>query len=155
MTPYEWLTCQEPQRLLGFLLERGKLTERRCRLFGCACDRPANVSRGRAKVAAQRLRRELGGVNAAQCHLLRDIFFNPFRAKPAIPAAVRAWDDGCVVNLAAAIYEQRDFSHESVGVLGDALEEAGMTDEEVLGHCRQQGAHVRGCWLVDLLTARE
>jgi hypothetical protein len=69
---------------------------------------------------------------------------------------VLAWNEGCVVKLAAGIYQDRDFSQERMGVLGDALEEAGVTDEEVLGHCRGLAAgHVRGCWLVDLLTGRE
>ena len=34
-------------------------------------------------------------------------------------------------------------------LLGDALEEGGCTDEEVLSHCREPGGHVRGCWLLD------
>jgi hypothetical protein len=35
--------------------------------------------------------------------------------------------------------------------LGDALEEAGCSDEEILAHLRGPGPHVRGCWVVDLL----
>jgi hypothetical protein len=93
---------------------------------------------------------------ACQCILLRDIFFDPFRTQPVIPAAVLAWNEGCVVKLATSIYEECNFAQERMGVLADALEEAGVTDEEILGHCRGLAAvHVRGCWLVDFLTGRE
>jgi hypothetical protein len=39
-------------------------------------------------------------------------------------------------------------------VLADALEEAGCTDAALLDHLRGPGIHVRGCWVVDALTAR-
>jgi hypothetical protein len=39
-------------------------------------------------------------------------------------------------------------------VLADALEEAGCDDTDILGHCWQPGPHVRGCWVVDVLTGR-
>jgi hypothetical protein len=94
------------------------------------------------------LRREVE--RAAQAVLLRDIFPNPFRIKPSIPAAALAWNDGCVVKLARAIYDEGTFDR--LPVLGDALEEAGVTDEAILGHCRDStDVHVRGCWLLDLL----
>jgi hypothetical protein len=94
---------------------------------------------------------------ATQAVLVRDIFGPwPFRGKPTIAEGVLAFDNGCVVKLAAGIYEGRDFSQQRLGVLADALEEAGVTDEVVLGHCRREGAaHVRGCWLVDLLLGKE
>ena len=88
-----------------------------------------------------------------QSALLRDLFFNPFRPSPIIAAGVLAWNNRCVVKLATSIYQEAAF--DSFPILGDALEEAGVTDQEVLGHCRQGGAHVRGCWLVDLLMSRE
>jgi hypothetical protein len=91
----------------------------------------------------------------AQAALLRDIFGNPFRAQPTLAATVLAWDDGCIVKLASGIYQEQDFSPERMGVLADALEEAGVTNEEVLGHLRGPGVHVRGCHVVDLLTGRE
>lgn len=37
MTDAEWLACDDPERLLGFL--RGKASERKLRLFACACCR--------------------------------------------------------------------------------------------------------------------
>jgi hypothetical protein len=87
--------------------------------------------------------------------LLRDIFFSPFRPPAVVAEDVIAWNEGCVVKLATGIYEDRDFSQERMGVLADALEEAGVTDDEVLGHLRGAGAHCRGCWVIDLLTGRE
>jgi hypothetical protein len=46
------------------------------------------------------------------------------------------------------VYDERAFDR--MPVLGDALEEAGCTDEGVLSHCRS-GVHARGCWVVDAL----
>ena len=37
----------------------------------------------------------------------------------------------------------------------DALLDAGCGDEEILAHCRSGGEHVRGCWVLDLLLAKE
>jgi hypothetical protein len=90
---------------------------------------------------------------AAQTDLLRCIAGNPFRAKPSLSAALLAWDDDCIVKLATGIYEEQDFSPERMGVLADALEEAGVTDE-VLGHCRGLARHCRGCWVVDACLGR-
>jgi hypothetical protein len=39
-------------------------------------------------------------------------------------------------------------------VLADALEEAGCSEAELLGHLRGLGPHVRGCWAVDLLLGK-
>jgi hypothetical protein len=91
-----------------------------------------------------------------QAALLRDIFGSvAFRPRPAITAGVLVWNDGCVVKLARAIDEERDFSEGRMNVLADTLEEAGCTDAEILSHCRAPGAHVRGCWLIDCLTERD
>src|SRR5262249_11299756 len=89
-----------------------------------------------------------------QADLLRDIVGPlPFRPVTLAPS-VRTWNSGCVAKIAATIYAEAPFDR--LPVLGDALEEAGVTDQEVLGHCHRLGAvHVRGCWLVDLLTGRE
>jgi hypothetical protein len=82
---------------------------------------------------------------AAQAGLLRDLFGNPFR-----PAALdRRWRTADVVGLARAIYADRAF--ERLPVLADALMDAGCADEAVLTHCRSEGPHARGCWVVDLI----
>lgn len=83
-----------------------------------------------------------------QCDLLRCIFGNPFRPIAINPAWL-AWNGGMVQKVAQAIYEERAFDR--MPILADALEEAGCTNQDILGHCRQPGEHVRGCWVVDLL----
>lgn len=88
---------------------------------------------------------------AALCHLIRDLFDNPFR--PAIiDTAWLAWNDATVVNLARGIYDERRWS--GLPILADALEEAGCADPILLAHCRQPGTHQRGCWLVDGILGR-
>ena len=42
-----------------------------------------------------------------------------------------------------------------LAVLADALEEAGCTEADILGHLRGPGPHVRGCWVVDLILGKE
>src|SRR5205085_2535660 len=80
-------------------------------------------------------------LGARQCALLRELFGNPFRPVAAERAWL-AWEGGTVVGLARAIYDERAF--ERLPILADALEEAGCTDERMLGHCRSGGEHVRG-----------
>jgi hypothetical protein len=86
-----------------------------------------------------------------QADLLRDIFGNPFRRVTVQPSWVQ-WKDGTVLHLARSIYEDRRF--EDLPILADALEEAGCTDLDILGHCRSGGDHVRGCWVVDLVLGK-
>lgn len=83
-----------------------------------------------------------------QCHLLRDIFGNPFRPVVIDPA----WLSPNVVALARTIYEERAFDRKPE--LAEGLDAAGCHDAEILGHCRQPGPHVRGCWLVDLILGK-
>jgi hypothetical protein len=96
-----------------------------------------------------------GGTGAAnseafvQIHLLRDIFGNPFRPVALDPS----WLTPNVSALAQTIYTDRAF--DTMPVLADALEEAGCTSEDILAHCRGDGPHVRGCWVVDLLLGKE
>jgi hypothetical protein len=89
---------------------------------------------------------------AAQAALLREIVGNPFRPVTIHPTWVW-WNDGTIAKLAEAIYEER--ASDRLPILGDALEEAGCTSEELLSHCRAGGEYVRGCWAVDLLLGKE
>jgi hypothetical protein len=89
------------------------------------------------------------------CRLLRDIFGNPFCPLPPISPSVLAFHGGIAVKLATSVYDERDFSHQRMGILADALEAAGLNDQDVLGHLRGSGPHVRGCWAIDRLTGRE
>jgi hypothetical protein len=88
----------------------------------------------------------------AQAEVLRDILGNPFRPLPKVNAAWLAWEGGTVPKLAQAAYDERAFDR--LHVLADALEEAGGTDADLLGHLRGPGPHVRGCWVVDLLLGK-
>ncbi len=85
------------------------------------------------------------------CVLLRDIFGNPFR-----PASVeRSWltaNDGAAAAIARAIHDDQAFGR--LPILADALQDAGCSDEAILGHCRGPGPHARGCWVVDLLLGK-
>jgi hypothetical protein len=83
----------------------------------------------------------------AQCDLLRDIF------QPFHPVAAQAtWLTPEVTELARVMYRERTLDR--MPALADALEKAGCRDEAVLAHCGGPGPHVRGCWVLDLLTAR-
>jgi hypothetical protein len=85
---------------------------------------------------------------AARADLLRELVGNPLRPAVLDPAWL-AWRGGTLRRIARAAYDEYRF--EELPVLADALEEAGCTDPVILGHCRDGGDHVRGCWLVDLL----
>jgi hypothetical protein len=95
----------------------------------------------------------------AQAALLRDIFGPlPFHKLPPLDPSLRAWQGGLISGMAHAIYEERSLPEGTLdiarlAVLADALEEAGA-DTVLLDHLRGPGLHVRGCWLVDLLTGR-
>ncbi len=40
-------------------------------------------------------------------------------------------------------------------ILADALQDAGCNDDQILNHCRDpHAAHVRGCWVVELLLGK-
>jgi hypothetical protein len=91
--------------------------------------------------------------------LLRDVFGPlPFDEVQIEPAWL-TWNDGTLVRLAEAAYEQRHLPDGTLdpgllGVLADALEEAGCTSSEVVQHLRGPGPHVRGCFAVDLVLGK-
>jgi hypothetical protein len=85
----------------------------------------------------------------AQAVLLRDIFGNPFRPITLDLSLLTP----TLVQLAQAIYDNRAFNR--LPELADTLHDAGCDNEEILNHCRGQGPHVRGCWVVDLLLGKE
>jgi hypothetical protein len=224
MTEEEWMACADPGKMLKFLQDSGKLSERKGRLFGVACCRriwPLLIderSRTAVEVAEQHAdglvaKQELHAAYLAtvpenrnkeqewfawsathavisnpasvsakepwyqaclaieeadsrrketnvQAALLRDIF-GPLPFRPAgLPSSIRLWNDGCAVKLATALYEDRSlpsatFNPARLSILADALEEAGCTDEALLTHLRSPGPHVRGCWALDRLLAKE
>jgi hypothetical protein len=81
--------------------------------------------------------------------LLRDIFGNPFRPVSIDPR----WLTSTVVDLANAIYDERAFNR--MPILADALMDAGCDIDEVIAHCRSDGPHVLGCWVVDRILGKE
>jgi hypothetical protein len=85
---------------------------------------------------------------AAQSHLAREVFGNPFRPTGLAPE----WRTAAVVALARGIYLERAFDR--LPILADALQDAGCEDAELLAHCRGPGPHVRGCWVVDLVLSK-
>jgi hypothetical protein len=96
----------------------------------------------------------------AVCEVIRDIFGNPFRQPPPLPASILAWNEGMVVRLAQTAYEERllpqgTLDPSRLAVVADALEEAGLDDQEMLLHLREQGReHYRGCWCVDAVLGK-
>jgi hypothetical protein len=87
-----------------------------------------------------------------QLPFLRDVFGNPFR-KVQRESAWLAWNDATVPRIAQTIYDERAFDR--LPILGDALEDAGCDNADILNHCRGDGPHVRGCWVVDLLLGKQ
>jgi hypothetical protein len=84
----------------------------------------------------------------AQAGLLREIFgslpFRPMRLDLSLLTPN-------VLQMAQTIYDDR--ASDRMPVLADALVKAGCDDDEILGHCRGPGPHVRGCWVVDLILS--
>lgn len=81
---------------------------------------------------------------AAQAELLRDIIGNSFRPLPSrFPVT---W-----IPLAQGIYE--DGAFERVREFAEMPSACNMG--EIVAHCRQTGAHVRGCWVIDLLLGKQ
>lgn len=111
----------------------------------------AETAYGNKPVLIGRLKgvRREAALSAAAPGLLRDIFGPlPFRPLTADPS----WLTPTVTALAAQLYETRDFS--AMPILADALQDAGCANEEVLAHCRGEGPHARGCWVVDLVLGK-
>jgi len=84
----------------------------------------------------------------ALARVVRDLFVYPCGPVPFRDD----WLSTPVVGLAETIDARGWF--EDMPVLGDALEEAGCTDEDVLRHCRHESRHFRGCWVLDLVLGK-
>jgi hypothetical protein len=83
---------------------------------------------------------------------LRDMFLS-FRVDAA-------WRAPAVHSAALAAYEHRimpqgTLDPKRVALVADELERAGCRDDDVLGHLRRPGVHVRGCHVVDALLGKE
>jgi hypothetical protein len=98
----------------------------------------------------------IGSEGRCHCDMLRDLFGNPFHPSNTDPA----WLTPTVQKLAEVAYEERflpsgELDLGRLAVLADALEEAGVTDANILNHLRGPGPHVRGCWVLDLLLDKK
>jgi hypothetical protein len=112
--------------------------------FGCSAalsaaeqDYDTEVEAGRQQAAER------------QAQLVRCVFGNPFRPVSAEPS----WLTSTVLALAEGIYKEAAFDR--LPILSDALLDAGCDNHDILTHCRSDGQHVRGCWVVDLLLEKE
>jgi hypothetical protein len=89
---------------------------------------------------------------ARQADLLREILGNPYESAEALPVQVRL--DAGVQIQARQIYER--YAFHLMPRLGDELKRAGCKQSRWLEHCNQEGSsHYRGCWLLDLVLAKE
>jgi hypothetical protein len=118
---------------------------------------PSAIIDGVLVIAAQALdvaseARKFDAERAAQTASLHCLLGNPVQ-KTMIDPAVLAWNDSTVCKIALAIYQERAF--ERLPILADALEDAGCDNLDILNHCRGEGPHVRGCWVVDLLLGKQ
>jgi hypothetical protein len=114
-------------------------------LAGALLARPARVGQELSKLVAFA---EADHAPPRMLAILRDIFGNPFRPVTFDPR----WRTSDVVGLAQAIYDDKAF--ERMPILADALMDAGCDEEQIIAHCRGDGSHVRGCWVVDLVLGK-
>ena len=122
-----------------------------------SCIRPREQETAERAAEAAAVAKERPGESEerqAQAALLRDLF-NPFRVATLDPSCLTP----SVLALARAAYDHRSLpagtlDNAHLAILGDALEEAGCTDDELLGHLRSPGPHVRGCFALDAVLGR-
>jgi hypothetical protein len=88
------------------------------------------------------------GDRKLQLQLLHCLFGSPLFAV----SFERSWRTSPVVAIARAVDADADFT--LLPILGDALEDAGCTNADILGHCRSATFHARGCWIVDWVLDR-
>ncbi len=82
--------------------------------------------------------------------MYRCFFGDPRRPFVADPAWL-AWNDGAIVKLAQAIFD--DSAPGRMPILADALLDAGCTNQYVLQHCRAS-VHVPCCWVLGVLLGK-
>jgi hypothetical protein len=109
---------------------------------------PATVAKGLRHLVAM-YRSDAALTTRDLIRLLHEVVGNPFRPATFDPA----WRTSTVMSLASQMYDLRDFG--VMPILADALQDAGCASEDVLNHCRGEGPHVRGCWVVDLVLGKE
>ena len=91
-------------------------------------------------------------VDRQQGQVVLEVFGNVF-CPPVVEPAWLRWSDGAVAKMARLIDQERRW--EELPYLADALTDAGCTEEALVRHLREPGAHVRGCWALDAVLGRE
>jgi hypothetical protein len=86
---------------------------------------------------------------------LRDVFGDPFRQDGSVD---RGWLTPTVQSIARSAYDERlaegSLDNGLLGVLADALEDAGCRDRAYLDHLRWPGPHIRSCHILDRLLGK-
>jgi len=116
--------------------------------FSAAWDTAAFAVQSASAGGWSRSRERCSEEESQQANILREVFGNPFRRVSLVAGSLTQG----ILSVARAVYDNQDFG--VMPNLADALEDAGCTDAELLGHLRGPGVHVRGCWALDLLLAK-
>lgn len=104
----------------------------------------------------------LNRMRSRVCDLLREIVGNPFRPWKVVPEFLGGGvirPDGRTARLSRTAFDLAESIHadqafDRLPVLADALEESGVTDPDLLAHCRDGAGHVRGCWALDVVRGK-
>jgi hypothetical protein len=162
VTPDEWDTCTEPREMLSFLRESGAASDRKLRLFACACChriRHLLLPEAFEALKVESVGRSWPEANKAAgawlAAVIRDLFGDPFRPVTFSPSLLAP----TVASLASAAYEHRlmpsgHLDPARLAVLADALLDAGCDDVQLLEHLRGEGPHWRGCFAVDAVLSK-
>jgi hypothetical protein len=126
----------------------GKLGTEIDRFPGPAAD-AVGLARAGSDYDHDRVEKDAKEERAVQADRFRDVFGNPFRPIDFSTS----WRTDTAVSLARQMYDSRGFS--AMPILADALQDAGCDSHEIIDHCRSPGPHVRGCWVVDGILAKE
>jgi hypothetical protein len=100
--------------------------------------------------ACARAKAAHGAADATQAVLIRDIMGNPFRPPPTMDVRFRT---SRVLALAEQVYDSMLFQR--LPDLAELLAEIGCNNNDLLGHLRSAGPHVRGCWALDLVLGKD
>lgn len=149
MTEAEWLRCEDPKPLIGYIKNRVPevLLRRWCNEHWLLSCRPGkhytpNVILPWAYFEQCNVDEEIDDRidyaddpyhnTSLAAHLVREIVGNPWR-----PVDFNErWLSPEVINLVRAIHIENNFEY--MGILGDALEDTGCTNEDVIHHCRDK-----------------
>jgi hypothetical protein len=119
------------------------------RAAGCAARAAARTDENANDEAILAERTAEADARACHCALARCVAgATLFRRVEVAPQ----WLTDTVLLLARQMYDSRDFG--AMPILADALQDAGCDNEAILSHCRGEGPHVRGCWVVDLVLGK-